>query len=176
MTVLAVLIVSAYLLGSVSTAIVVCKLLGVADPRKVGSGNPGATNVLRHAGKTAAAATLLGDVGKGVIAVAAGHALGIATPSRDGRVPKVPTMGELGVDLVFGLDRGVMLPKGTPADVVAHYEAMFLKVMKDPGLKKTLEAKGNSIITQGSADYRGHLEKTFETLKSAAIKVGLFKK
>ena len=79
-TVLVFLIVGGYLLGSVSTAIVVCKLLGVADPREVGSGNPGATNVLRHAGKPAAAATLLGDVGKGVIAVAAGHALGIAAP------------------------------------------------------------------------------------------------
>ena len=103
-------------------------------------------------------------------------ALGIATPTRDGRVPSVPTLKELGVDLVFGLDRGVMLPKGTPADVIAHYEEMFLKVMKDPALKRTLEAKGNTIITRGGGDYRAHLEKTFETLKSAAIKVGLFKK
>ncbi len=103
-------------------------------------------------------------------------ALGIATPARDARVTQVPTLKELGVDLVFGLDRGVMLPKGTPADVVAHYEGLFLNSMKDPGLKQTLEAKGNSIIPQGSADYRRHLEKTYETLKAAAIKVGLFKK
>jgi acyl phosphate:glycerol-3-phosphate acyltransferase len=79
--VLAVLIVSAYLLGSVSTAIIVCKLLGVADPREVGSGNPGATNVLRHAGKLAAGATLLGDAGKGVVAVAGGHLLGVTAPA-----------------------------------------------------------------------------------------------
>ena len=60
--------------------------------------------------------------------------------------------------------------------MVAHYEGLFLNAMKDPDLKRTLEAKGNTIITQGSADYRRHLEKTYETLKAAAIKVGLFKK
>lgn len=81
MTTLAALTIAAYLLGSVSTAIVVCRVLGVADPRGVGSGNPGATNVLRHAGKGAAAATLLGDAGKGVVPVLAGHALGIDTPA-----------------------------------------------------------------------------------------------
>ena len=80
MTVLVALTFSAYLLGSVSTAIIVCKLLGVADPREVGSGNPGATNVLRHAGKGPAAATLIGDAVKGVIPVVVGHAVGISTP------------------------------------------------------------------------------------------------
>lgn len=58
-----------YLLGSFSSAVVVCKSLGLQDPRKVGSGNPGATNVLRHGSKAAAALTLLLDVLKGVIAV-----------------------------------------------------------------------------------------------------------
>jgi glycerol-3-phosphate acyltransferase PlsY len=59
----------AYLLGSVSSAIVVTRVLGLKDPRQVGSGNPGATNVLRYGGKTAAILTLLGDVLKGVIPV-----------------------------------------------------------------------------------------------------------
>lgn len=75
-----VLIVAAYLLGSVATAVVVCRALGIADPREVGSGNPGATNVLRHGGKKAAAITLLGDAGKGVVPVVAGHLLGIEPP------------------------------------------------------------------------------------------------
>lgn len=60
----------AYLLGSLNSAIIVSKLLGLPDPRSQGSGNPGATNVLRVGGKTAAALTLLGDVLKGVIAIA----------------------------------------------------------------------------------------------------------
>jgi len=59
----------AYLLGSVSSAIVISRLMGLTDPRTVGSRNPGATNVLRSGGKRAAALTLLGDVLKGVVAV-----------------------------------------------------------------------------------------------------------
>ncbi len=63
------LIVAGYLMGSVSSAIIVCRLLGLPDPRGEGSGNPGATNVLRIGGKRAAAVTLLGDVLKGLIPV-----------------------------------------------------------------------------------------------------------
>lgn len=62
--------VAAYLLGSVSFAIVVSKLFRLADPRTFGSGNPGATNVLRTGNKVAAALTLLGDCLKGVVPVA----------------------------------------------------------------------------------------------------------
>jgi len=63
------LVIAAYLLGSFSSAVVVCKLMGYADPRTLGSGNPGATNVLRHGGKKAAIITLILDMLKGVIAV-----------------------------------------------------------------------------------------------------------
>ena len=58
-----------YLLGSVSTAIITCKIMGLSDPRTVGSNNPGATNVLRAGGKKAAIITLLGDMLKGLIPV-----------------------------------------------------------------------------------------------------------
>lgn len=58
-----------YLFGSFSSAILVSKLFRLEDPRNVGSGNPGATNVLRSGNKLAAALTLLGDVLKGVIPV-----------------------------------------------------------------------------------------------------------
>ena len=73
----ALLVVVSYLMGSVSTAIIVCRVIGAADPREVGSRNPGATNVLRHAGKTAAAVTLAGDAAKGLVPVLVGHALGL---------------------------------------------------------------------------------------------------
>jgi glycerol-3-phosphate acyltransferase PlsY len=59
----------AYLLGSVSFAVVVSRLFGLADPRSYGSGNPGATNVLRSGSRAAAALTLLGDAAKGAVAV-----------------------------------------------------------------------------------------------------------
>ena len=58
-----------YLFGSISSAILVSKLFRLGDPREIGSGNPGATNVLRSGNKFAAALTLLGDVLKGVIPV-----------------------------------------------------------------------------------------------------------
>ena len=58
-----------YLIGSISSAIIISKLFGLADPREQGSKNPGATNVLRSGNKVAAALTLLGDVLKGLIPV-----------------------------------------------------------------------------------------------------------
>jgi len=66
----------AYLLGSVSSAIVIARLFGLKDPREVGSGNPGATNILRYGGKKAAILTLLGDVLKGAVPVLIARVLG----------------------------------------------------------------------------------------------------
>lgn len=67
------LLVIAYLIGSLNSAIVLCKLGGLPDPRTQGSGNPGATNVLRFGGKKLAATVLLIDVLKGVLPVVAAH-------------------------------------------------------------------------------------------------------
>ena len=67
---------AAYLLGSISSAIIVCRLLNLPDPRGQGSGNPGATNVMRIGGKKAAAITLIGDMLKGLIPVLIAKFLG----------------------------------------------------------------------------------------------------
>ncbi len=71
------LIFLAYLIGSISTAIIVCKTLNLPDPRTQGSNNPGATNVLRIGGKKAAAITLIGDGLKGAIPVLIGYYLNL---------------------------------------------------------------------------------------------------
>ena len=68
--------IAAYFLGSVSSAIILSRIMGFTDPRTEGSNNPGATNVLRIAGKKAAFLTLLGDFLKGLIPVVAVHLLG----------------------------------------------------------------------------------------------------
>ena len=60
---------AAYLLGSISFAVVVSRLMGLPDPHSYGSKNPGATNVLRSGSKLAAVLTLIGDTGKGALAV-----------------------------------------------------------------------------------------------------------
>lgn len=67
-----------YLLGSVSTAIITCRLMGLPDPRSEGSRNPGATNVLRLGGKKAAAITLFGDMLKGLLPVLIALSLGMS--------------------------------------------------------------------------------------------------
>lgn len=64
-----ILLIAAYLIGSVSSAILICKTLGLPDPRTQGSNNPGATNVRRIAGNKVAAVVLLGDTFKGFLPV-----------------------------------------------------------------------------------------------------------
>jgi len=76
LAVLAVL--AAYLLGSVPFAMISSKIFGLADPRSYGSGNPGATNVLRSGNKKAALLTLIGDALKGWLAVFAGQQAGFS--------------------------------------------------------------------------------------------------
>ncbi len=69
------IIISAYLFGSISSAVLVARAMGLPDPRTQGSHNPGATNMLRIGGKKAAAITLLGDALKGLIPMLAAHLL-----------------------------------------------------------------------------------------------------
>jgi acyl phosphate:glycerol-3-phosphate acyltransferase len=69
----------AYVIGSISSAIITCKIMGLPDPREQGSGNPGATNVMRFGGKKAAGITLLGDLLKGLIPVYIANWLGVST-------------------------------------------------------------------------------------------------
>jgi len=71
------LIICAYLIGSISAAIIICKILNLPDPRTQGSNNPGATNVLRIGGKKAAAVVLIGDGLKGALPVLVAQYLGV---------------------------------------------------------------------------------------------------
>jgi glycerol-3-phosphate acyltransferase PlsY len=70
----------AYLLGSVSSAVIVSRALGLPDPRREGSKNPGATNVLRLGGKPAAILTLLGDASKGLIPLLIAKSMAVSPP------------------------------------------------------------------------------------------------
>ncbi len=78
MLVAALIVVAAYLIGSVSFAVVVSRAFGLPDPHEYGSGNPGATNVLRTGNKRAALLTLVGDGLKGFVAVYAAQRLAVA--------------------------------------------------------------------------------------------------
>ncbi len=72
------LIICAYFIGSISAAILISKIMGLPDPRTIGSKNPGATNVLRYGGKKVAILTLLGDSLKGLIPVLVARYLGLS--------------------------------------------------------------------------------------------------
>jgi glycerol-3-phosphate acyltransferase PlsY len=80
---------AAYLLGSVSFAVVTSRLFGLPDPHSYGSGNPGATNVLRTGNKAAAALTLVGDGAKGWLAVFLAQTLGPSIGGAEWMVPAV---------------------------------------------------------------------------------------
>ena len=69
----------AYLVGSIPSAVIISRIMSLPDPRSLGSGNPGATNVLRTGNKKAAAMTLAGDLLKGLIPILIGHWLGFDT-------------------------------------------------------------------------------------------------
>jgi glycerol-3-phosphate acyltransferase PlsY len=77
-------VIAAYLVGAIPVGLLVARAFGVADLRGQGSGNIGATNVLRAAGRLAALLTLVGDAAKGYLAVMAGAALSGATASAEG--------------------------------------------------------------------------------------------
>ncbi len=73
------LIAGSYIIGSISSAVLVSRSMGLADPRTVGSGNPGATNVLRSGNKKAAALTLIGDLAKGLLPLLVARQLDVGT-------------------------------------------------------------------------------------------------
>jgi glycerol-3-phosphate acyltransferase PlsY len=94
----------AYLLGSLSSAVIVSKLSGLPDPREQGSKNPGATNVLRLGGKKAAAITLVGDALKGLLPVLLAKAMG-AEAAAIGAVGLAAFIGHL-FPVFFGFKGG----------------------------------------------------------------------
>lgn len=98
------LVPAAYLLGSVSSAVIVSRLFSLPDPREEGSKNPGATNVLRLGGKKAAIITLLGDALKGLIPVLIAKALN-AGPEVVGLVGLSAFVGHL-FPVFFGFKGG----------------------------------------------------------------------
>jgi acyl phosphate:glycerol-3-phosphate acyltransferase len=138
MTLNVVLVIAAYLLGSISSAVVVCRLMGLPDPRTQGSNNPGATNVLRIGGKKAAAITLLGDSLKGLIPMVAGHLLGAGPPAL-AAIGMAAFLGHLyplffgfrggkGVATALGVQFGLWWPIGLTVAAIWLFVAKVLKV------------------------------------------------
>jgi glycerol-3-phosphate acyltransferase PlsY len=130
---------AAYLIGSLAFAVIVSRVMGLADPRSFGSGNPGATNVLRSGSKAAALVTLLLDAGKGLVPVLLVRALGGAWGLGEGTVAMVALAAFLGhlypvffrfqggkgvatfLGAVFGIDLLLGLATGATWLIVAYF-------------------------------------------------------
>mgnify|MGYP001557731310 FL=1 len=132
------LVIGAYLVGSISSAIIVCRAMGLPDPRTQGSNNPGATNVLRIGGKKAAAVTLFGDWLKGLLPLLAGHALGVSTTTMAlaglgaffGHLYPVffGFRGGKGVATALGVQFGLSLPLGLAVGGLWLFMAYVVKI------------------------------------------------
>ena len=102
-------------------------------------------------------------------------ALGIATEKRDPRLPNVPTLKEQGVDVIYGVNRGIFVPLGTPEPVIKYWENVFHKAVELPDVEKAIEGKGTVIDFKGQQAYTAFLKKDVETTTKIAKAVGLIK-
>ncbi|MEC7123118.1 MAG: tripartite tricarboxylate transporter substrate binding protein [Pseudomonadota bacterium] len=102
-------------------------------------------------------------------------ALGITTPTRNSEIPNVGTAREQGVDMIYGTDRGVVLPKGASADVIAHYAEVFKNAAMDPAVIAAMAGKGTQVNYLGPKEYTDYFQSTFTKWKSIAKKVGMYK-
>ena len=154
------LLIAAYLLGSVSAAIITCRLMGLADPRTMGSNNPGATNVLRFGGKKAAALTLVGDMLKGLIPVLIAKILGL-NPGWQALIGLAAFIGHLypvfyqfkggkGVATAIGVYFGLSIWAGVLIAVTWLFVAKVLKISSLAALVATLLAPLYFYLLTGS--------------------------
>ncbi len=100
----------------------------------------------------------------------------IAAAERSKSLPDIPTLTELGVDMIYALDRGIVAPKGTPKDVVDHWAQVFKKAAEDPDLQKQMDAKETGVNWVGPGEYRAWADKAYADHEKVAIKIGLWKK
>ena len=160
------LIVAGYLFGSISAAIIVCKFMGLPDPRTEGSRNPGATNVARLGGKKAAALTLLGDMLKGLLPVVAAHALH-ASPTVLAGTALAAFLGHLypvffrfqggkGVATALGVTFGLYWPVGLLVSGIWLVMAVLFRYSSLAALTAVLAIPaGSRLAVAGAApDYR----------------------
>jgi tripartite-type tricarboxylate transporter receptor subunit TctC len=102
--------------------------------------------------------------------------LAIATDKRSPEIPNVPTLKELGIDVQYAVNRGLLAPKGTPADVMAKLESACLAATKEAGFAAAMKDQGTLVNHLGAKDYASFL-KTNDTLNRDLSKdLGMLKR
>jgi putative tricarboxylic transport membrane protein len=102
--------------------------------------------------------------------------LGIATEKRSPEIPSVPTLKELGVNVVFSVERGIMAPKGTPPDVLAKLEGACAQAARDPGFADSMKKQGTEVRHLDRKGYAEYLQKLDALNKDLARDLGLLKR
>jgi tripartite-type tricarboxylate transporter receptor subunit TctC len=102
--------------------------------------------------------------------------LAIATEKRSPEIPNVPTLKELGVNVVFSVERGIMAPKGTPADILAKLEAACAQATKDPAFAESMKKQGTEVNHLDRKAYAEFLRKLDALNKDLARELGLLKR
>jgi tripartite-type tricarboxylate transporter receptor subunit TctC len=102
--------------------------------------------------------------------------LAIATEKRDPEIPNVPTLKELGVNVVYDVNRGIMAPKGTPAPVLAKLEGSCAAAAKEPAFAASMKLQATAVRYLDRKGYADWLRKTDEMNKALAKDLGLSKR
>ena len=102
--------------------------------------------------------------------------LAIATEKRHKSMPDVPTLKELGVNVVYDVNRGIMVPKGTPADVIAKLSSSCAAAAKEPEFAKAMKLQGTDVNYLDRAAYSKWLKDADELNKTIAKDLGLYKR
>jgi putative tricarboxylic transport membrane protein len=102
--------------------------------------------------------------------------IAIATEKRNPEIPNVPTLKELGIDVVFSVERGIMAPKGTPGDVLAKLEAACVQATKEPAFAESMKKQGTDVKYLDRKAYTEYLKKLDDLNRDLAKDLGLLKR
>ena len=103
-------------------------------------------------------------------------AYAVAASERLPLLPDLPTLKELGVDMTYSLDRGIVAPKGTPRAAIDYWAGVFKTAAGDPAFVEALKAKGTSVVYRDAAAYAEWFKAEYDAHEQVAIKIGMFKK
>jgi len=102
--------------------------------------------------------------------------LAIATEKRHPEMPNVPTLKELGVNVVYDVNRGIMVPKGTSADVIAKLESACAAAAKEPAFAQAMKLQGTDVRYLARAEYAKWLKQNDDLNRNLAKDLGLLKR
>ncbi|MDH4094579.1 MAG: tripartite tricarboxylate transporter substrate-binding protein, partial [Betaproteobacteria bacterium] len=101
---------------------------------------------------------------------------GIATEKRNAEMPNVPTLKELGVDVVYDVNRGLMAPKGTPEAVLAKLAAACAATVKEPAFAESMKKQATDVRYMDRKQYAAWLKQNDDLNRNLAKELGLSKR